>query len=322
MKIALPVMITLLNVLVFAQTLTLPPTHPPGSPGELLSLTPAQISELVNDCGERTTSMLARIFDYTYTHTSTFRERDRRGQVTRERISVWEAYPVRGSRFAYVPVSRDGEPVSRERIERARERATRELQRDEARIAGAQNRRDAASGSQPQNQVTHYFGIFYDRTTGLTRKRFSIVPTDLLQTHDFYAPRRTTFNNREVIILSFRPRADVDTNDLSARLRARLGGRIWIDATDRVLVRLEALPISELNDKNPSAVMAPNANAPVLFEWVRLPNGTWMPSLNLINSYGREAVFDEIKFDFSYRLSNFIRFSTDVERVNIKPPQE
>jgi hypothetical protein len=318
-KIALSVMIGLLNALAFAQTLTLPPTPPPSSSGELLRLTPAQILELVNDCGERTASMQARIFDYTYTHTSTFRERDKRGQVTRELISVLEAYPVRGRRFAYVPVSGNGEPISRKRIERARERATRELQQDEKRIASAQNRPDAP---QPENQVTHYFGIFYDRQTGLTRKRFSIVPTDLLGTHDFYAPRRAIFNNREVIILSFRPRADAAANDLSARLRARLGGRIWIDAKDRVLVRLEALPVTELTDVEVSTALAPDANAPVLFEWARLPNGTWMPSLNLINSYGREAVFEDIKFDFFYRLSNFILFSTDIERVEIKPPKE
>jgi hypothetical protein len=232
-----------------------------------------------------------------------------------------EAYPVRGRRFAYVPVSRNGERVSRERIERARQQATRELQRDEEVSAGAQNQRDAASGQLP-NQGPYYFGIFYDRQTGLIRKRFSIVPTDLLKTHDFYAPRRTTFNNREAIILTFRPRADAATNDLSSRLRARLGGRIWIDAKDRVLIRLEALPVGELKDIDASGAVAPDVNAPLLFEWVRLPNGTWMPSLNLINSYGREAVFEDIKFDFSYRLSNFIRFSADIERVDIKPPQE
>ena len=321
-KIALLMAIMLLSASLSAQTLKPPLPRQQSSSGESSSLTRAEIAELLKACGARTASMLAGIFDYSYTHTSTFRERDGRGQVTRERISVLEAYPVRGRRFAYVAVSMNGKPVSRERIEHARERAARELERDEERIANAQNRREAAPGEQPQSQVTRHFGIFYDRRIGLIRKRFSIIPTDFLQTHDFYAPRRTTFTNRAAIVLNFRAHADAITTNMSTRLGARLGGRLWIDAVDKTLMRLEALPIGELHDMNVSSATAPDTNAPVVFEWTRLPNGTWMPSLNLINTYGREAVFDDIKFEFSYRLSDFRLFSTEIERAVINPPRE
>jgi hypothetical protein len=314
---------TLIVMLLFGFQLCAQTANTPQSAStHLASLTPAEIENLVADCRVRTDSMLMRIFDYTYTHTSTFRERNERGQITRERTGMAEAYPVRGRRFAYVPISRNGQPVAAETIERARQRAARDLTQAEERDANSQSRRSTVSSEQSQNHPAHHFGIFYDRNTGLTRKRFSIIPIDFLQTHEFYAPRRATFNHREAIVLNFRPRTGLVATDMSGRLRARLGGRIWIDAEERILMRLEALPIGELSGVNISAVTAPNANAPVAFEWIRLSNGTWLPSLNSINTYGREDVFENIRFDFSYRLSNFRLFNITIERVEINPPQQ
>jgi hypothetical protein len=59
-------------------------SNQPSASVESLNLTPAEIASLVNECGERTTQMTRRIFDYTYTLTALENEVDKRGQVTRE----------------------------------------------------------------------------------------------------------------------------------------------------------------------------------------------------------------------------------------------
>ena len=267
-------------------------------------------AKLISECVESTGSTLARIFDYAYTHTSTFRRRNQNSQIQSEDVRAFEAYPVRGHKFVYILVNKDGKPIAADKVERERRRAIDELAQVEERQT------NVTSTTEPSEQDRRYFGIWYNRGD----KKFSLIPTDFLRTHEFYAPRRTTFNNREAILLSFRPRPAGTALDMSGRLRTYLGGRVWIDAVDKVLMRLEAVPMTELKDDT-SAALSPNAQAPVQFELTRLPNGTWVPSLGSLNTYGRQIAFEDVSFDFSYRCDNFRLFSTSVDKVDIKAPQ-
>lgn len=63
----------------------------------------------------------------------------------------------------------------------------------------------------------------------------------------------------------------------------------------------------------------PNTNSPLQFELTRLSNGTWLPSLASINTYGRESAFEDVKFDFRYEWRDFKLFTTSVDKVEIKP---
>jgi hypothetical protein len=285
------------------------PAAPPG-------MTAAEIAALVAETGRRTTLMTIRIYDYTYTLTETIRSLDKRGRVKREEVKVYETYPSRGRRREVkVLISENGVRRSDEKIERERRRAGEDLA-DAEREADARNRRLSHPQAGPANQAPSYFfsfGVYWKRLFG---EEFGLYPTDFLTSHEFFAPRRATFESREAIVLSLRPRPEAEAGDGSGRVRARLAGTIWIDAVDKVIMRLEAFPAQEIV----RPAIAPDENAPVAFEMARLADGTWLPRSTYLNTYGREAVFNKFKINLILHYSDHKLFSTNVEQERIDAP--
>ena len=331
MKILL-LTILLLNFLTPAQPVNSGANQPNASE-ESLSLTPAEIASLVNECGERTTLMARRIFKYTYTFTEIENAVDKRGQVTREKSKVYEMTPFRAGHsggFAKVQVSENGVPFSAEKISRERERAVKQIAEAEAKAAQTGERPAAVSEYKPKFSS---YGIVLEQRQfgGAAKSYYPVRPTDFLVWHEFYSPRHAVFKNREAILLNFRPRPGYvyDRTNVSfedgietfGQAMAQLGGRVWIDATDKVILRLEALPIEEMNQMGASSNDAPNANAPIGFESMRLPNGTWMPGWSWYNSYGREKIFWKTGISRARKFSDFKLSSTEVKDVTIDEPK-
>jgi hypothetical protein len=100
------------------------------------------------------------------------------------------------------------------------------------------------------------------------------------------------------------------------RVMERLGGRLWIDAEDRVIARIEAAPAEEAQ----VAGDGPDAKVPLGFEFTRLPNGTWAPRLNWYNSYGREVLFWKTATSRAIRFSDFKLFKTSAEENKLDAP--
>jgi hypothetical protein len=308
-----------------------------GASHRNLNLTAAEIAALVNECGERTTHMAQRIINYTYTEAAIEYELDRRGEGKRERSKVYEMYPVRGRRWVSVQLSEDGVVFGAEKVGRERARAARNLtQAEESQEEEQQRKPQTRSTSvvQSTNRKFTSFGIKVERHEhgGLSKTYWMIRPTDFFESHQFHTPRAVSFKGREAILLSFRPRADYvyDKTRLSfkdgiqeyGRVVGQLGGNIWIDASDKVLMRLDAMPLSELRRPVESAVEdAPNDHAPLGFELARMADGTWVPCRSWYNSYGRENVFWKTGVSRARRYSDFKLFSTRIEGVELNAPQ-
>lgn len=331
MKILLLITTLLFNFLPPAQTVSSGSNQPSASV-ESLNLTPAEIASLVNECGERTTQMTRRIFDYTYTLTALENEVDKRGQVTREKSKVYEMSPFRVGRkgeFARVQVSEDGVPFSTEKISRGRERAVKQITEAEEKEGQVGER--PATGEYKPTFRSYSIVLVQNQLGGAAKSYYPVRPTDFLVWHEFYAPRRTVFKNREAILLNFRPRPGYVYNrtnvpfsggiETFGRVMAQLGGRVWIDAVDKVIMRLEVVPIAEMNLAGASSTDAPNANVPLGFELMRLPNGTWVPSWNWYNSYGREKIFWKTGMSRARKFSDFKLSSTEVKDITIDEPK-
>ena len=294
--------------------------------GEALPMTAAGIADLLGETCQRSREMAARIFDYTYTLETTERELDARGQVRRETVKVYEAYPARGRRTVLVLLSENGTPRRAEQVERERRRAANDLSAAEARqqanLNGANGERPAAAGTAAGGTSPCPFPLSRS-SRELLRARYSLNWTDFLATQEFFAPRRALLHERETIVFSFRPRAGLQANDPAARVLAQLGGRIWLDAADRIIARLEAFPLAEAASGAEITMFPtePRPDAPVTFAWTRLPNGTWLQSLFQFNSYGRENIFAGIGAARTSRLRDFRLFSTSVEAERLDAPR-
>lgn len=297
---------------------------------EPLKLTPDEVAKLINECGERTTQMTRRLYNYTFKETDTEYMIDKQGRIKSEQSKVFEVYPIaigKRSRWIYVQVSENGVPLSPERIARERDRAARQTTELEQQASTGQ----ASQINTSYKQRFSSYGIRVEKHGGLSKTIWFINPTDFLVSHDFFAPQRVSFAGREAVLLNFRPRPGYlydktnvpyqDGVEEYGHAMSQLGGRIWIDALDKVIVGLEAKPSRELSEPGATPNAAPDANAAVWFELTRLPNGTWAPSVSRYDSYGREDVFWKTPISRSRKYSDFKLFKTtaDVEKIEAAP---
>lgn len=332
MKYLLLVTILLLGVSPLTHSQQSSPSQPRETPGQSLDLTAVEISALVDDCGERTTRMFRKLFNYSYTLTDSEYEIDKRGQVTHERSKTYELNPVligKRNYFLRIQVAEDGVGFSAEKVAHERERVMKELTQAEESVARGENQKPVTPEYKPRFSS---YGIKVEKRGGMSRLVIFIAPTDFLRSHEFYAPRRTVLNGRETILLSFRPRPGYVFDKTNVpfpqgiqeygRVMSQLGGNVWIDAADKVMARLEAIPVAETSDMGASSKDPAVPKIPLGFEYLRLPNGTWVQSRSWYNSYGRENVFLKTAASRAQKFSDFKLFKTSVDVEKLEPPRE
>lgn len=314
----------LTTALVLFGTLAAAVPQAPRASGESVDFAADEIAKLINECGVRTSQMTGRLYSYTFHATDTDYTLDKHGRVKSEQSKLFEVYPINVAnrrKWIYVPISENGVPLSAEKVASERERAARqtlELEKEAVAIHVSYKPRFAS------------YGIKVEKHGGLSRTIWFINPTDFLVSHDFYAPQRVTLAGRETFLLHFRPRPGYVYDKTNVpypegiedygRAMSQLGGRIWIDALDKVIARLEANPAQELSS---SSNINRDENAAVWFDFIRLSNGTWAPSVSRYNSYGREAVFWKTTLSRSRTYSDYRLFKTtaEVEKIEALPKQ-
>jgi ribosomal protein L13E len=253
-------------------------------------------------------SMLARRLEYTWTAKVTDRELGKRGEVKKETSSLYEVYPVRGE-FARKLLERDGVPVSRERadseLKKAAERLEKAAREEQKRVESTrtQTPQPPEQSQNPSGFPSFGFSTGHRESNGFTSAEISLAVWRFFRYCEFSNPRRETFNNRESIVLDFRPRAGFHPADELQRPYARLRGRLWIDSADKTVARLEALP-----DDAPASAAEPEPA--VVFEHARVAEGLWLERLVRIKTYGRKQLFNGIEIDFTKEVTDFKRFSS------------
>ena len=305
----------------------------------LFSLAPAQEQEqqqslqiqdipaLVGEAARNGQAFHRRMFDYTWTSTHTMREVNKRGEVTKETVEVYETYPVRGE-FVKKLVSLNGVLVSNQRAERELRRVTESLERAEREGSGSRattfarepTALDAASSAElPVYGPTSAFHGYGGGDISFAVSRF-------LRAGFFHSPRRERRRERETIVLDFRPRADFRPAGSIEEPYLKLAGRVWIDALERVVVRLEAWPIeasfatAQASNVAGRALSYPPAEPAVVFEQTRLPDGMWLESFVRIRTTENREVFNRVRLDYTKHVGDFRRFDTTTGEARIDKP--
>jgi hypothetical protein len=274
------------------------------------TLDDSDVAALLLEVARNERAMLARRLEYTWTATVTDRELDRRGWVRRQSVSVYEVYPLRGE-FARKLVAQDGVPVSRARAEKELKRAAERLEqaaREEQKLAASKPAPAPAPAAAQNPAGLPSFGFSTGhRHSGLGGSaEISMAVWRFFRYAEFASPRRVRVRGRDALVLDFEPRADFRPADELQRPYAHLAGRLWVDAADRAVVRLEAWP----TDARPAdAAHAAPAEPSVVFEHERLPDGVWLERLVRIKTYGHTAVFNRIELDFTKEAADFKRFA-------------
>jgi hypothetical protein len=274
-------------------------------PPDLSSL---DVPLLIRDSDLLGTAMHLRLPEYTYIQTRVSREFDQRGRLVK-RVSAYEAYPiiVLGNRRHVISlISEDGAPVSPKRLKKERQRTAKEIETAEresslqvgaVRAAGAEKYVSAGIGVSQAGD-----GVWIGVSQFLQRCRFG-------------TPRYDRLADRDMIALNMGSCAG-DVSDPSEQYLARMAGVVWIDATDKVVARLEAWSAPETERETSSATRTAET---IVYEQTRLPNGLWVPRRIRLNAIGRAALFNGTDKDMTFEFSHYQRFNTEIKDFQQTP---
>jgi hypothetical protein len=275
------------------------------------------------------------LVEFTYVMTLAKREKNKKGQV-REEQSVYEVYiPTLRSgtraRGVLLLTSHNGVAVPAEDLDRERLRAGERLEKAEDKIE-----RDAMS--HPARVVESAAGMLplgtYPRT-GINRDAFGIrrggVTLDVrtfLRTCELTPVGHEQVNGRDTLVLSFKPRPDAQFSP-NEKYIAQLLGTIWIDARDRIVMRLAGWPAgaTETNSSNSTATHSADSTSTggrppaVYLEMKLLAEGTWLPWMSRINGADYPKLFDNVSYDSTITYSEYKRFNTETMGVQLETPK-
>ncbi|HEX4947559.1 MAG TPA: hypothetical protein VFZ34_12895 [Blastocatellia bacterium] len=253
------------------------------------------IPALIRTADHNGTMMHQRLPEYTYMQKRITRELAERGRI-RERERLYEAYPMRmpnRHRHVIILVSVDGVPLTPERAAQERAAAVDRMEQVERNETGT-------------DSADRYVAVGIDISPDGAGVFFGI--SQFLRQCEFSAPRRTHIDNREAIVLTFRPRADVVFAPREKYIQ-QLIGEVWIDAVDKVVTRLEArLPERE--------------TTVACYEQMRLPDGLWVPRQIRLNALGQAQRFNGVEKEMIFEFSEYHHFSTTIEGETLKPPKQ
>ena len=258
--------------------------------------------------------------EYSYVLNSAGRSKDKKGKEKQESI-IYEVFiPTLKSgthaKGILVETIRNGVPVPPDELEKARLKAGKRLEEAEEKNA---RETPTAPETDPNVKGMLPLGMYTHSTTNhssLTSKGSAALAIHtFLKTCALTLARREKHDGRETLIFTFVPRPDAQFVD-NEKYIAQLTGEIWIDALDRIVIRLAGWPTLGPPNSPPASGERPPA---VYVEMMRLPEGVWLPHVVRINGADYPKLFEGITGDSNSTFSNYIRFSTEIKDVEVNP---
>lgn len=246
-----------------------------------------------------------RLGEYTYSLRKVRRTFDKKGRLRAEEFRDYEAYPVRGQ-HALVQISMNGARATIDRVELDRKQATAALIRNE------EEKHQAAI--EAARQQSGYWGAGIEGFIQGKQIYLAINPAHFFSACDFTAPRLVLLDGRETIVLDYHLRADAQLTPEKKWLQ-NMAGSIWIDAADRVLIRIEG------QVSGSATALAPRAPH-LVYQQQRLSNGVWAPALIRLNSGGDARLFQGLNNDVWFEFSNFRHFDSSETDIKLQKPTE
>lgn len=138
----------------------------------------------------------------------------------------------------------------------------------------------------------------------------SVTIADVLRSSRFVNPRRETFRHQDVIVFDFEPRPEYKPKNLVEKLMQKMTGVMWVDATDKEIVRIEARLIDSF--KVAGGLLASlKSGAAFVIEQDRFNDEVWMPSFAEFNLAVRVFLVKGLSLNETVQYSNYKRFSTE-----------
>lgn len=246
-----------------------------------------------------------RVAEYSFKQTETDREINSKGELKKQTVKVYEVYPLPNREPVQKLISENGVPLSTERAAKEDKRvqeeflkAERDKQKDAAKAAKRKSEREKKKKS--DDDADPAISMF-------------------LRACDFVSPRRERFEGRDSIVFDFRPRAGFKPKTREESLIAKLVGVVWIDPTDKQVMRLEAR-LAEGFKIAGGLVASLKPGAALVMEQTRMEQGVWLPRFAQINLSVKVLLFAGGDYNKTIEWSDYKHFTGDVKDYKIEAP--
>ncbi|MDX2044716.1 MAG: VWA domain-containing protein [Acidobacteriota bacterium] len=285
----------------------------------LKTFNPVELSpnDLLQEVEKAGAQMYGRLGDYTYSLRKVRRVLNAKGKIKGEDFQDFEAYPVKG-KHALIQFAENGSRLALTRIDLNRRSATDQLLKSEMDTVKAESPTDSTESVAAKN--TGYWSASLE---GMVQRRgqprqlsyLAIDPEAIFKACEFSSPRMVMLEDRETIVMDFRPRAGLRLGQDQDWIQ-KLSGTVWIDAAERSLVRIEGQNLTGSAEKEEGSEVPLN----FVYQQQRLAAGVWSPLLIRINSAGDENLFRGLNWDAWFEFTNFKRFDARDSDVKIISP--
>lgn len=283
----------------------------PAAPRNLVA---ADVSALIRE-STRKSSEHERVkaqhySDFTYKLRLTERHKDKP-----EDSKLYEMYfpdtkrQYKRYRSVSILLEKNGQPIPEKQIEEEKRKAGEKLEKLEGK--GTEKNEDAPAPTRwMHSQINLGRG-----------KSVNLDVSEIMANCEFYSPRRIRINDREAIVLDFRPRPDA-VFDERTKYMTQVEGSLWIDAQDHVVFHCAgwpkgAMPAQSERDQSLDS-------AAFSLELVRVKEGIWLTSRTHINGVKYAELFPSFKnieylaehFDYQY-----FGVGIEKEKINLPMPE-
>jgi hypothetical protein len=276
----------------------------------------ALLGESVKKSNQNWEKMSRQYENYTFKWRRVLRKRDGEGKF-KEESAVYEVFIpnvrcwTKECRRAVVLLEENGKPLSPERIEKERLKVGKKLEK-------AEREAEELRATAPVNLNWMRFYVHFKEFVG--KGAYVLLDgQEILEKCDFSRPRRERVAGREMIALDFRPRPGEAFGEKTAYTQ-HIEGRIWIDAEDKVVVRLAAWPQGAKFDAASHSDQL-LASAALAYDLTRMKEGIWFFRFGRINGAQFSQLFPRLKTDFSIEQFDYVNFKVEVEDSKTLAPE-
>ena len=147
---------------------------------------------------------------------------------------------------------------------------------------------------------------------------FSVV--NLFKASRFINPRSERFRERDVIVCDFEPNPASKVGQGLEKFGSTQAGTVWIDPTDKQVVRLESRFIETFKFRDGAVWASFSKGSTHVMESTRVNNEIWLPAQMDINVGVRVFLVTGFNSNIAIRYSDYKRFNVDAEKEKLKDP--
>lgn len=277
---------------------------PPGAAEAL------DVAVLLREVSRNQDQLEQRFNEYSLVRKETDREINSKGEVKKETVKEFEVFPIPNRVPVLRLISENGVPL-------VGERAAKEQKRVEEEFAKAERDKDKDQERVQKNRAER------ERKKAAKAKKGEdedVEISQFLKIHEFVAPRRERFRDRDAVVFDFRPRAGFKPGNRQEDLISKLVGVAWIDPADKQIMRLEAR-LAEGFKMAGGLLVNLRPGAAFVMEQTRMVQGVWLPRLAQINLSVKFLLFSGGDLNKTIEWRDYKHFSGDVGDYKLDAPK-